>query len=71
MLMAGGTHDLHNSAPELTGHTPPPLPDHAGSIPANKHNLLILPSDKVEAFVLMWPLLSAGWLVDQLHLDTA
>jgi hypothetical protein len=28
---AGGTHDQHNSAPELAEH-PTPLPDHAGSI---------------------------------------
>ena len=32
---AGGTHARHNSAPELAagGAPPPPLPDHAGSIP--------------------------------------
>ena len=33
----GGTHDRHNSAPELAEHPPPPpLPDHAGSIPAGQ-----------------------------------
>ena len=29
----GSVHDRHNSAPELAEHTPPPPPNHAGSIP--------------------------------------
>jgi hypothetical protein len=49
-LWAGGTHDRHNSAPELAEH-PPPLPDHAGSSTSCWTFFKISRFDEIEIFL--------------------